>query len=108
MTTRTELIKRLLRTNDDGSLAEISEAVQKQAADMLEADGAAHAEYNEATVLMNDVLRKQLMSCQSERDKLQAAARLAREYVDSVPDDRYNATHIDRCALITALDGALK
>jgi hypothetical protein len=33
--------------------------------------------------------------------------RLAYEYVESVPDDRYNAEHIDRDALIQALGKAL-
>jgi len=35
------------------------------------------------------------------------ALRLALEYVELVPDDRYNADHIDRDALITAIKAAL-
>jgi len=35
-------------------------------------------------------------------------SRMALEYVESVPDDRYNADHIDRDALITALRQALE
>ena len=38
----------------------------------------------------------------------QQAMRMALEYVESVPDDRYNAEHIDRDALITALRQALE
>ena len=34
--------------------------------------------------------------------------RLALEYVELVPDDRYNADHIDRDALITAIKAALE
>jgi hypothetical protein len=36
------------------------------------------------------------------------ALRLALEYVELVPDDRYNADHIDRDALITAIKAALE
>ena len=35
------------------------------------------------------------------------ALKLALEYVDLVPDDRYNAEHIDREALVTAIKQAL-
>ncbi len=35
------------------------------------------------------------------------ALRLALEYVELVPDDRYNAEHIDQDALITAIKAAL-
>ena len=35
------------------------------------------------------------------------ALKLALEYVDLVPDDRYNAEHIDREALVTAIKEAL-
>ena len=34
--------------------------------------------------------------------------RLALEYVELVPDDRYNAEHIDQDALITAIKSALQ
>ena len=34
--------------------------------------------------------------------------RLALEYVELVPDDRYNAEHIDQDALITAIKAALE
>ncbi len=37
-----------------------------------------------------------------------AALRLALEYVELVPDDRYNAEHIDQDALITAIKAALE
>jgi len=33
--------------------------------------------------------------------------KLALDYIESVPDDRYNAEHIDRDALITAIKQAL-
>jgi hypothetical protein len=36
------------------------------------------------------------------------ALRLALEYVELVPDDRYSAEHIDRDALITAIKAALE
>jgi len=36
------------------------------------------------------------------------ALRLALEYVELVPDDRYNADHIDRDALITTIKAALE
>jgi len=36
------------------------------------------------------------------------ALRLALEYMELVPDDRYNAEHIDRDALITAIKAALE
>ena len=36
------------------------------------------------------------------------ALRLALEYVELVPDDRYNAEHIDQDALITAIKSALE
>jgi hypothetical protein len=36
------------------------------------------------------------------------ALRLALEYVELVPDDRYNAEHIDQDALITAIKAALE
>jgi hypothetical protein len=35
------------------------------------------------------------------------ALKLALEYIQAVPDDRYNAEHIDRDALITAIKEAL-
>ena len=37
----------------------------------------------------------------------QEALKLALEYIEAVPDDRYNAEHIDRAALITAIEEAL-
>ena len=37
----------------------------------------------------------------------QKALTLALEYIEAVPDDRYNAEHIDRDALITAIEEAL-
>jgi hypothetical protein len=37
----------------------------------------------------------------------QEALKLALDYIESVPDDRYNAEHIDRDALITAIKEAL-
>ena len=37
----------------------------------------------------------------------QEALKLALEYIKAVPDDRYNAEHIDREALITAIKEAL-
>ncbi len=40
----------------------------------------------------------------TDKDK---ALRLALEYVELVPDDRYNAEHIDQDALITAIKAAL-
>ncbi len=41
----------------------------------------------------------------TDKDK---ALRLALEYVELVPDDRYNAEHIDQDALITAIKAALE
>ena len=38
----------------------------------------------------------------------QEALKLALEYIKAVPDDRYNAEHIDREALITAIEEALE
>ena len=37
----------------------------------------------------------------------QEALKLALEYIQAVPDDRYNAEHIDRDALITAIKETL-
>ena len=37
----------------------------------------------------------------------QEILKLALEYIEAVPDDRYNAEHIDRDALITAIEEAL-
>ena len=37
----------------------------------------------------------------------QEILKLALEYIEAVPDDRYNAEHIDRAALITAIEEAL-
>ncbi len=39
---------------------------------------------------------------------LEQTLRLALEYVELVPDDRYNAEHIDQDALITAIKAVLK
>jgi hypothetical protein len=39
---------------------------------------------------------------------LEQTLRLALEYVELVPDDRYNAEHIDQDALITAIKAALE
>lgn len=36
------------------------------------------------------------------------ALKLALEYIELVPDDRYNAEHIDREALVTAIKEALE
>ena len=40
-------------------------------------------------------------------DMTQEALKLALEYIQAVPDDRYNAEHINRDALITAIKEAL-
>ena len=37
----------------------------------------------------------------------QEILKLALEYIEAVPDDRYNAEHIDRAALITVIEEAL-
>lgn len=89
--TRTDLIAEL---REFGRYA--LSPVMNEAADMLEADAVAHAEYSEATVLMNDVLRKQLMSCQSEREKLRAAAQLALDELNAVLNStKADSVHFD-------------
>jgi hypothetical protein len=81
MNTRTELIERLTRKNEDGSLAEITEEDQQSCADMLEADG----KYDQQAMELCEVCGwkakmdgEPCLVCQLPKtDKLQAAARLA-------------------------------
>jgi hypothetical protein len=47
------------------------------------------------------------MTDKDEALSLEQTLRLALEYVELVPDDRYNAEHIDQDALITAIKAAL-
>jgi hypothetical protein len=70
MTTRAELIARLLRKCEDGSLAEITEEDQQSCADMLEAD---EQDMKDAFASGMSCRPASVQQC----DKLREAARLA-------------------------------